>query len=498
VLEELSAAGLPFLVGGGHALERHLGIGRSVKDLDLFMRERDVPAALAHVGRRLGYRTEVTFPHWLAKIQRDGHDHIDVIWSSGNSACPVDDDCPPRAPATVMGRRFSLPGQRRSGPRLMMERERYDGADIAHLIHAGRADRLAARRFGQHWRVLLSHLILFGFVYPSERRRIPEPLMRRCLEILEQEMRQAPARRICRGPLTSRAQYLVDVQLWGYEDARLLPHGSMSEEDASIWTAAIDEAASRPIGADALAGPDGLGPSPDGACDARFARAVAAPSARRGPAPHLAAGRRRSVPACHGGGRPPHRRGEPPRGRAGLDRDPGGPGSRRLRPRVRRRHPDRRAGHAVHAALALSLRDRPAFVVMVVGSAMSAALAFLIARYLARDTLAERLAGTDGFARLSALVEEHDWVVIPVLRIVPIAPFAVVNYGFGLTGISFWRYFGWSELAMIPMNAVLVLGAGLVLDATTRGPPPGHCSAWPPPPLSPRPGRAGPEGARRG
>ncbi len=116
----------------------------------------------------------------------------------------------------------------------------------------------------------------------------------------------------------------------------------------------------------------------------------------------------------------------------------------------------------------------PAFVVMVVGSAISAALAFLIARYLARDIFAERLAGTDGFVRLSALVEEHDWVVIPVLRIVPIAPFAVVNYGFGLTGISFWRYFGWSELAMIPMNAVLVLGAGLFYDAATRG-----TASWP-------------------
>jgi uncharacterized membrane protein YdjX (TVP38/TMEM64 family) len=71
----------------------------------------------------------------------------------------------------------------------------------------------------------------------------------------------------------------------------------------------------------------------------------------------------------------------------------------------------------------------PAFVVMVVGSAMSAALAFLIARYLARDTFAERLAGTDGFARLSA---------------------------------------------MIPMNAVLVLGAGLFYDAATRG-----TASWP-------------------
>ncbi len=126
----------------------------------------------------------------------------------------------------------------------------------------------------------------------------------------------------------------------------------------------------------------------------------------------------------------------------------------------------------------------PAFVVMVVGSAISAALGFLIARYLARDALAERLAGTDGFARLSALVEEHDWAVIPVLRIVPIAPFAVVNYGFGLTGISFWRYFGWSELAMIPMNAVLVVGAGLVVDASTRGTAPGRCSAPRRPPRS--------------
>ena len=262
----LHEGGFPFLVGGGHAIEHYLGIGRSVKDLDLFMLARDAPGALAHLERRLGYRTELTFPHWLGKVKRDEHDHIDVIWSSGNSACPVDDDWFRHAvPATVMGQPVRLCPVEETiwSKAYVMERERYDGADIAHLIHA-RAEQIdwtrLARRFGQHWRVLLSHLIMFGFVYPSERRRIPEALMRRCLEILEQEMRQAPARRICRGPLTSRAQYLVDVQLWGYEDARLLPHGSMSEEDASIWTAAIDEAASRPIGVEALAEPPAAGP----------------------------------------------------------------------------------------------------------------------------------------------------------------------------------------------------------------------------------------------
>jgi len=37
-------------------------------------------------------------------------------------------------------------------------------------------------------------------------------------------------------------------QLWGYEDARLAPYGSMTEEDASIWAAAIDTEVSRPLG----------------------------------------------------------------------------------------------------------------------------------------------------------------------------------------------------------------------------------------------------------
>jgi DNA polymerase IIIc chi subunit len=72
--------------------------------------------------------------------------------------------------------------------------------------------------------------------------------MRECVRLLDHEMRHASARRICRGTLTSRAQYLADLELWGYEDARLAPHGTMSEEDASIWTAAIDASASRPLG----------------------------------------------------------------------------------------------------------------------------------------------------------------------------------------------------------------------------------------------------------
>ena len=258
VLEELNASGVEFLVGGGHALERYLGIGRSVNDLDLFMRERDVPMALAHIESRLGYASDVTYPHWLAKIKRGDGLHIDVIFNSGNAVCPVDDEWFEHAvPLVVMDQPVRLCPIEETiwSKAFVMERERYDGADIAHLIHAG-AETMdwerVARRFGRHWRVLFTHLVMFGFIYPSERTRVPEWLMRRCLTLLEQEMRQPSTRRICRGPVTSRAQYLVDVQLWGYEDARLLPYGAMSEEEASIWTAAIDESQSRPVGVEAL------------------------------------------------------------------------------------------------------------------------------------------------------------------------------------------------------------------------------------------------------
>jgi uncharacterized membrane protein YdjX (TVP38/TMEM64 family) len=111
----------------------------------------------------------------------------------------------------------------------------------------------------------------------------------------------------------------------------------------------------------------------------------------------------------------------------------------------------------------------PAVAVMIVASGLSAAAAFLIARYLARDAFVARLTGTPSFARLSALLEAHDWVVIPLLRILPLAPFAVVNYGFGLTAIAFTRYLTWSLVGMIPMNVVLVLGADVFYTAATRG-----------------------------
>jgi hypothetical protein len=125
----------------------------------------------------------------------------------------------------------------------IMERERYDGADVAHLLlHC--ADRLdwdhLLSRFGPDWRVLLSHLVLFGFIFPSEKDRIPAELLDGLLRRLEQEKSETDPPPLCRGTLLSRAQYLADVRSGPFRDARLESRSAMSADDIETWTAAID------------------------------------------------------------------------------------------------------------------------------------------------------------------------------------------------------------------------------------------------------------------
>ncbi len=104
----------------------------------------------------------------------------------------------------------------------IMERERFDGADVAHLLRSCAAmldwPRLI-ERFGQDWRVLLPHLILFGFIYPSKRSLIPVGVMAQLMEKLlrETELPDEEDKR-CNGTLLSRAQYLPDVERWGFAD----------------------------------------------------------------------------------------------------------------------------------------------------------------------------------------------------------------------------------------------------------------------------------------
>jgi hypothetical protein len=123
-----------------------------------------------------------------------------------------------------------------------MERERFDGADVAHLIRAraeGSTGRACSPRFGPELAGALRHLVLFGFIYPSERSRIPAWVLTELSGRLQDETARPLPDRVCRGTILSRAQYLVDIEQWGYRDARLRPEGTISPEDMAVWTEAI-------------------------------------------------------------------------------------------------------------------------------------------------------------------------------------------------------------------------------------------------------------------
>ncbi len=242
-LRELLVAEVPFLVGGASALRYHTGIERATKDFDIFVRPADVARVLA-VLERAGYRGELTFPHWLGKVF-SGDDFLDVIFSSASAISEVDDEWfrhAPEAQALDLTVKFCPAEETIWSKAFIMERERYDGADIAHILLA-QGESLdwprLLRRFWQHWRVLLSYLILFGFIYPGERDRVPDWVMTHLLDRLRRDRYDGQAgERVCQGTLLSWSQYLVDVQKWCYADARLVPRGNMTARDIAHWTAA--------------------------------------------------------------------------------------------------------------------------------------------------------------------------------------------------------------------------------------------------------------------
>ncbi len=243
-MEVLNQASVPFLVGGAFAFIHQAGIDKSTKDLDIFARPRDVQRLLEACAAA-GYETELVFSHWLAKI-RSPEGFIDVIFNSGNGVAAVDDGWFEHATAgEVLGVpvKIAPPEETVWSKAFVMERERYDGADVVHLIlaHGQRLDwkRLLAR-FGLHWRVLLAHLVLYGFIFPSERSRVPAWVMQDLLQQFQDELGAPDATDpVCYGTLLSWSQYLGDVLGGSFRDARIRPFGNMSAEEVARWTAAV-------------------------------------------------------------------------------------------------------------------------------------------------------------------------------------------------------------------------------------------------------------------
>jgi uncharacterized membrane protein YdjX (TVP38/TMEM64 family) len=96
------------------------------------------------------------------------------------------------------------------------------------------------------------------------------------------------------------------------------------------------------------------------------------------------------------------------------------------------------------------------FIAVSIGSTIGAALAFLIGRYFARNTVKEQTAKYPKFAAVDRAIDEGGWRIIAMLRLVPLFPFNVGNYLLGLTPVKFWHYVLASWIAMMPGTLVYV------------------------------------------
>jgi uncharacterized membrane protein YdjX (TVP38/TMEM64 family) len=126
-------------------------------------------------------------------------------------------------------------------------------------------------------------------------------------------------------------------------------------------------------------------------------------------------------------------------------------------------------------AIVLTLAAGPLFgpavgvAAVSAGATLGATAAFAVARWVARDRVARRLEGSPTLARLDRLAARRGWAVVAITRLVPLFPFNLLNYAFGLTGVRFSTYVWASWLFMLPGTALYVLGGDALLQSLSGG-----------------------------
>ncbi len=222
VLTALEGEGIPYAVAGAYALLEHTGICRTTKDLDLFLTAESSSAAISFLQRR-GFECEVCDPVWLAKVHRENF-FVDLITGMSNATISVDDSWIRRArPASVLGTqtRVLAPEELLVSKLFVMRRERFDGADIAHIIYGtqgkldwGRILQLA----GEHWEMLLWALILFRYVYPAKSDYVPAVVWQELLAKFTKQISEPDRQARFRGSLIDDNMFAIDVNDWGLEN----------------------------------------------------------------------------------------------------------------------------------------------------------------------------------------------------------------------------------------------------------------------------------------
>ena len=107
-----------------------------------------------------------------------------------------------------------------------------------------------------------------------------------------------------------------------------------------------------------------------------------------------------------------------------------------------------------------------ATVLFIPGSALGAAAAFLVGRYLARNAIARKIEGNERFAAIDQAVANEGWKIVGLMRLSPVFPFTLMNYAFGLTRVKLGHYVLASWIGMMPGTVMYVYLGSLAKAAS--------------------------------
>jgi hypothetical protein len=210
---------IPFAISGAFALHRHTGIWRDTKDLDLFLPAAEVAPALQLL-RNAGFLTDVPDPVWLAKARRGGY-FVDLITGMSNAVVRVDRSWIERASRTQifgLSARVLAPAELIASKVFVTRRERFDGADICHIIYGTRGrfdwERLLDL-LGEHWQMLYWYLVLYHYVYPAEAGYVPEGIWEELQQRFKVELAYPNRAVDFRGSLIDENMFAIDTAEWG-------------------------------------------------------------------------------------------------------------------------------------------------------------------------------------------------------------------------------------------------------------------------------------------
>lgn len=219
----LNGLQIPYLLGGAFAVYLQAGIRRNTKDMDVFLQPKDLKRALDGFSAA-GYKTEIPFPHWLAKVHH-GDYFSDLLFGFWNGKLHTIDDWLSRSqPALFAGVTVPLISLEDLiySKVYVASRDRFDGGDIVHLIHTAKGKvkwEVILDQLGDDYALLLWHLILYDYVYPGHSEDFEE-VMVKLFERLRQGLTGKFPSTYFRGPLLDPLTFDFDMQKLDYMDPR--------------------------------------------------------------------------------------------------------------------------------------------------------------------------------------------------------------------------------------------------------------------------------------